>query len=76
MRIILKIMKNSDTISIFESYRQGKTVHYYLTEQEKQEEQAKQKLKNALETPETQEAILNNAKNLFKKYQNKYILNE
>ena len=61
-------MKNSDNISIFESYRQHKTVHYYLTEQEAQEAQIKQKLQSAMSSQETQDAIINNAENLFAKY--------
>jgi hypothetical protein len=61
-------MKNSDNISIYESYKQKRVVHYYLSEQEAAEAQATKKLEQALQAPETEEAILKNAQELFAKY--------
>jgi hypothetical protein len=61
-------MNNRESQAIFESYRQGRVVRHYLTEQEQQQAEVKQQVQQALETPEAQQAILKAAQEIVTKY--------
>jgi hypothetical protein len=61
-------MNNRESQAIFESYRQGKVVKLYLTEQEQQQAEVKQQLQQELSKPETQQAVIKTAEELFQKY--------
>jgi hypothetical protein len=61
-------MNNRESQAIFESYRQGKVIKLYLTEQEQQQTEVKQQLQQELSKPETQQAVVKTAEELFQKY--------
>lgn len=61
-------MNSRESQAIFESYRQGKVVKIYLTEEEQQQAEIKQQLEQQLTKPESQQAILKTAEELFAKY--------
>lgn len=68
LKLIDKIMNSRESQAIFESYRQGKVVKIYLTEQEQQQAEIKQQVQQALEKPEAQQAVIKTAEELFAKY--------